>query len=502
MIYPKKRLQVLSVPMKAIDYTSFASGMNTEVDENLLPHKVASLAFNYSSKSGALCSGIGFRDLHLPNKFSPTGERKIIHETISGFTGIWQLRFFSNITNERCDSLIVLTDEKAFKACQLFDISQYLDPIVVQEFQSIPSVINYRLNGEDILILASPKDDLTVWYPDTATVQPTFPNAPRILSCCLHYERLFAIDALKPDRLWFSDDLDPTNWNISLDDAGYIEMVDERGLMQKVISFMDYVFVFRDFGIAKISAYGEQANFSVSQLFTSSGKISSGSISICGDKILFLARDGLHYFNGTSADKITLGIESLFSGITNESTSSAYLEGKYYLACKMNFGDDMLVGCESYENGYTNNALLVLDINSGEYEVIRGVDIAGMTALQCGTLSKIALCFNGEYASKLGEITTGGMLFDEPLKKVWRSPKSNLGFPSRKKIVKEILVQSLYDITVEVNCDGIVKTFAVKGKNGASKIFPKMKGEIVQISFISCLANAKISRPQIVFGVL
>ena len=367
-------------------------------------------------------------------------------------------------------------------------------------FLGHPSAANYRLNGEDVMIFASPQDDLTVWNPERVSEQMRFADAPRILSCCTHYERLFAIDALRPERLWFSQDLDPTNWNISLAEGGFIEMVDERGPMQTVLSFHDYVFVFRDFGISRISAYGEQSEFSVSQLFTSSGKIAAKSVAICGDKILFLASDGLHYFNGASTQKLRLGIDSLFPE-HNEFTSSAYLNGKYYLACKLNFNDNRTVGCEQADT-YVNNALIILDTNTGEFEVLRGMDIASMTVLNSGSLSKIVLCFYGEHSNKLGEITSGGMLFDNALTKVWQSPKSNLGYVGRKKLIKQISLVSHYDCTVEVVCDQKTKTFAIKGKVEASKLLPNMQGEHVQITLISHALQANISRPQIVFGLL
>ena len=87
---------------------------------------------------------------------------------------------------------------------------------------------------------------------------------------CLHYERLFAVVGGERNRLAFSANLEPTDWTEDLSSGGFIEMQDERGGLNRVISYNDYIYVFRDFGVARVSAYGDQTDFSVSQLFISS----------------------------------------------------------------------------------------------------------------------------------------------------------------------------------------------------------------------------------------
>ena len=132
--------------------------------------------------------------------------------------------------------------------------------------------------------------------------------------------------------------------------------------LNRVVSFNDYVYVFRDFGVARVSAYGDQTNFSVSQLFISSAKIYGNSVCVCGDRIMFLSRDGIMSFDGYTTQKLNLGIESLLINVTNENCSSLYYNGKYYLALKLNFDDGEQIGCESYNEGYINNAIIEVDL--------------------------------------------------------------------------------------------------------------------------------------------
>lgn len=108
MILPRRRLLVPKTKHQVIDCTSFSSGMNTEVDPNLLPFQRACLSYNFSGKSGALTQGVGIRELHLPSEINPSGEKKIKSTDSSEFLHVWQLRHFSNQTNSRNDGIVVL----------------------------------------------------------------------------------------------------------------------------------------------------------------------------------------------------------------------------------------------------------------------------------------------------------------------------------------------------------------------------------------------------------
>ena len=71
-----------------IDYSIFGSGMNADKDENLLSTKKAKLHYNYDVLSGALKTGIGFKDLTLPKTREPNSlERGIELPENVGFNG-------------------------------------------------------------------------------------------------------------------------------------------------------------------------------------------------------------------------------------------------------------------------------------------------------------------------------------------------------------------------------------------------------------------------------
>ena len=72
MFYPKK-LITKRVSKYKLNFTAFASSMNTEVDEGILPHKYAKLTYNYKISNGALKTGIGFEDLTSMAAVKPAG---------------------------------------------------------------------------------------------------------------------------------------------------------------------------------------------------------------------------------------------------------------------------------------------------------------------------------------------------------------------------------------------------------------------------------------------
>lgn len=145
-------------------------------------------------------------------------------------------------------------------------------------------------------------------------------------------------------------------------------------------------------------------------------------------------KNGIYSFDGVGATKLNLDIDSLFEGVTNERCSGAYLDNKYYLACKLNFGDGETVGCES--GAYSNNALIELDLVSGNLNIVRGVDIVSMTAVSEGYISKLICCFGGDHKNRIGELVHDGAIFGTPLKKAWISPKSDFGYADKKKLSK------------------------------------------------------------------
>jgi hypothetical protein len=299
----------------------------------------------------------------------------------------------------------------------------------------------------------------------------------------LHGERLFVTVAGERNAVWFSDDLDPTNWDASLTGGGFIQMMDERGALNKVISYLNYVYVFRSYGISRISALGSQSDFSVSNLFVAGGKIYPDTVALCGDTVVFLAEDGLYAFDGLSARRLLKNLDGLVED--GASAIGSYASGKYYLAFRRETDGDK-VGVESGE--YENNALLVVELTSGRYALSRGMDIRNF-------------CFLDDYGmtavtrdGKNGKVDKCGSLYGVALKKRWKIPKTDMGVVE-KKLIKELYLFTEYPCTVTLVGDEKRKTILFDGKNTVQRKRLTFASRRLGVEIESNVIKAGISRP-------
>lgn len=482
-----------------INFTQFSNSMDTEIDDAIMPYKTAKMSYNFNVKKGCLKNGNGFKDFTMPS-LSNSSDRTIVPPN-GTIKKLWHYKYFNTTQNTSNNQILIYTDDGQIYSSNVKSNTPLCARVLSSVFSSgVPNAVNYRLNSKDTMIFSSETDGM--WKYTQNEVASEIENAPFIKSMCLHYERLFAVVGGQRNRLAFSANLDPTDWSSDLSSGGFIDMQDERGPLSKVISYNDYVYVFRDYGVARVSAYGDQSDFSVSQLFTSSVKLYGDTVTLCGNKVLLLAKDGIHQFDGYATRKLNLGIDSLFDGVQNENACGLYFNNKFYLACRLNFNDNKAVGCESYVGGYTNNALLELDLTTNELSITRGVDISSMLAVDEENFCKMLVTFNGQYSGHIGELTNDGKLFGEVLPKRWQSPKSNMGFPCKIKHIEECLIKTNSTCLVTIKTDRQEKQFTIHAKPVSQRIKLNITGEQIQVGFdVTEDGETEISCPQIIVGV-
>ncbi|GHU99265.1 hypothetical protein FACS1894211_04370 [Clostridia bacterium] len=485
-VFYRKSLKLPVKPLKSVRLTDFSRGMSRKKDENILPLSYAALAYNYAVGDGALRDGLGL------SAFAYGGRPMdgIEGETIER---VWHYRKYDRDNNRPDDRLAVYCASGKVYARPLLHDGDFQE-IGGLHYTEPPAAINYRLYGEDVLIFCAGSESMSVW--DGENPPRAVPDSPRITSMDIHYERLFATVEDEKRQVWFSDDLDPTNWDLTLENAGFIEMADERGALLKVVSFLDYVYVFREYGISRMSASGSQEEFSVSQLFVSSGRIRPDTIAVCGDRILFMADDGLYAFNGLYAEHILDHMKTMFAGLGNDSAAAVYCSSKYYLACRFDYGDGEQVGCEAQE-GYVNNTVMELDLSSMCCCLTRGVDVRHLAAVRAGEAAVLCACAEG----RLAVADDGGAVFGQPLKKLWRTPSTDFG-TDKIKVLKYISLRTAAALGVTVESEEERKTIAVSGGAGVQRVRVNLKGRVIGVSFESDGCNTRISAPILHFDLI
>lgn len=471
-----------------VSLSDFSKGINTNITENLLPVNYAVNSFNFDFNHRGLKEGMGIGTFSVyngsvtKNMVIPEGKKVL---------KFWHFRRYDKSTSKFSPLMMIYCDDGKIYAGRLATQDTAFYDIGVS-FDSVPEAMNYRIDDKDCFLCCAPNK--IVVYDGNTTPSVYEENVPSITSAALHAGRLFVTTGGDQSQLWFSDDLNPTNWNVSSFDGGYIELTDDRGTLKKVIESNNYLYVIREYGITRVSGWGLQDDFTVKNLYLSTGKIYHNSAVLCGTEIMMLCRDGIYRFSGNTMHKVDLGIDKYLENIDNKNAIGAFLDGKYYLACRLKFNDNRVYNDELNTN-YVNNALIEYDLKTGTANIMRGVDISGMTPFQTEWFSKLVLCLNDEKG--LIELTHNGKFKLEPTLKVWTSPFTDMGYPSRKKVIKQMYLNTTSDVDIIINADDRKYTFSVTGNNEPVRVPINLVAKRFSITFYCVSAECEISNPQI-----
>ena len=402
-----------------VKVNNFSKGLNLSKSEQLMGFDVAQKMENFDPSSGAL---------KLVQGISVYEKGELLRGLDLSGGKIFYYHKYNEETSLKEHYLVVIDSSLTAYYARLDEKNDELKPLGCK-FTSIPNAINYRLNGEDVLIFSSTTDNMVVWNGKSSP--EIILDAPKIKNMDLHYERLFAVTAGGDNtELKFSDDLDPTNWSESLADAGFISMVDERGGLLKVLSFNDYLYVFRENGISRVYANtGLSSSFYVNHLFTSGGEIKGDTVAVCGGVVMFLASDGFYLFDGSDTRKC---LEHIFPMIEfNGKECATYFNGCYYLACKTPsmFGDQT-----------KNNTIIKVEMSSMAVTVLNIGIIEGFAVVNDGEDFSLIVLSSGVH--KLIKMGSGGVS-DLPLSATWETNLSDFGDHKKRKTIRKLSIKLL-----------------------------------------------------------
>ena len=404
--------------------SSLSRGMLRSADHRVLPFNRAVKAYNIDVSSGALKPSYGVRDSGMA------------YERLYYFT------WYDTENNERTGTYI------GYRAGKVYFVEGEIELAGVT-FSAPPTGVNYRLYSEDVYLLCGVEGMAVIHADGTAT---TVPSAPAITALAMHNERMFVTIGGRKNAVWFSDDLDPTNWNPELDEGGFIELEGEGGATNKVVDFGGYLYIFRDYGIMRLTAYGDQSEFSLTGLFVSSGRIFADTVAVCGDRILFCASDGPYTFDGLSTTRILRDYDGAFAPV---SPVAAYSGGKYFLATKL-----------AETAGTRNDALVCIDPKTGQACLSEGVHISAFSPVAETAGEKL---FCATERGTLGIIERGAQYYGEPRTCLWEGALSDLGTPDREKLITEVFIDTATPATVRVFTEKGTREMHFAGKRAVQR---------------------------------
>lgn len=474
-----KRVQYGKSERKYVKLNNFDKMQDGQKDDFSLDYGSPKLCVNFLTKNNKLENGYGFSTFKQPT--SEDGQESDYATRGGEIKALYTFKWYDSQNKKNVYALYYFNDEKNICFDNLFgerpDI--FIHPTT---FTEIPAGCSYSISGQDAMIFSGEGDSL---YVVTGNYGHEVETAPVLLSVCTHYDKLFAITAGARRSLVYTENLDILTWDDS--QTSHLSFSDSLGNLNKIISFNDYLYLFRDFGITRVSSYSSESDFSVSHLYQADGYIFPGSIAQGGDKVYFLEKSGLKEFNGSSVKDIAPLTRYLFEGQENKYCSGACFEGKYYLACKLSTG----------QSTGENNALLVYDSQSEEVTICTGMNIRQLQVLPNPIKSKLIACFYGEHKGKIGQLALDGKLFGQDLEKVWQSAWTDFGEKDMKKILSLSLLTK-FDCTLTISSDVEEKSFQITGSDKLQEKSVCVLGKIFQISIVSN-GQADISNVQLEF---
>ena len=481
----------------------FKKGLDAFTNQNVLDYHYSVDCFNLDFRSGALTEGIGFSNLTFPYSEEEGCEENVSQycdaHNATNFYKIAHYVDYSTTEDKRTDKLILLTKENEFLYGRIISIYPTITRLCDTAFESKPKTCNLSLDDGKYIFFFGTDQPLRAWDNQTYTTI-TYQDAPNITDFCMHNGCGVGIVGKERDNIRI-DTLPLNQWAGNTASDGVNILLDsDLGYANRLLSFKDYIFVLRDYGITRIFYNQTAKTFATNNLLFSGSRIYGDTACICGDKGLVLCKDGIYQFDNISAKKIDLKINQFFKGIANKNSVATFKDGIYYLACRLNFDDDMQIGCE-FAN-YNNNALIVLDTATNEYYISRGLDINDLCTIQYKSCDKVLASFNLDYNLSIGQIDNSGLNFGSVMRRFWKSPLSDIGYPEKQKLVKEISIFTKYKIKVTVFSEKESKSFWIEGKQGASKIPVKIRGNKIGISILSATKKVEISDLKITLDLL
>ncbi len=467
MFYEKNFKGVKTVKKK-VSLKSFQNSLTENLADGVGGFFDQKYSYNFCSKNGSLQKGIGFNEV-FPNIFESL---KIIPKTLYFY------RFFDKLSCKNDDRIVVYASDK--KLYQIFlKRNNEVKEIIGSNFEISPKCESYNFQGLDTLLFGSDTGDTFILKDETLTL---IPDAPKITSLCVHSERLFVTAKNELQTVWFSDDFNPENWSVSLTEAGFIELTGSGGKPLKLIEFLDYVFVFRDYGITRITAFGDQTEFSVDNVYNSSSKIYEKSIIRCGEYIVFACEDGLYRFNGLDTVKILNGIDFNLLQTEENFYSGTFINNTLYMLTKGKIDGKTL-----------KNLILVYDFNYKTAYFVSGIPLEELCRIS-GEENFVL----GVSGSKILKLDDSGTVNSKPLEKVWKSVESDFGLQTSKKRLYKVNLSTKERIKLLITVDGKVNVYNLR--ENEKEIFPDLKGDKFSIEIISNSFNPEIKLPTLYFS--
>ncbi len=447
---------------------SFFLGNDCDKNKGEMPSNYASESKNFKFDNNKLVATQGWEKLKLRNGNDMEGL-----ENVSG-------RLFSSklVYNERNNTLLLYSHNKGLDMRCCRDTQENW---IRMKYNGIAeSCCYYRYKDKDYAFLSSPMGMYYIVDGGSLSLVLTQKHIKKILSV---NERIFAVvkEPNKPNSLWFSDMFNPLEWDVSLGGGGYIDVDFSYGEIREIESIGDYLYIFCDFGICRLTCFAAQENFELKKVCSLPYKMQNNGIGKVKEKIVFATQKQLCIFDGSSYWKLNILLEKY--------TKDNYIK-------KMLALDDKIYICMCNDD-HSKNMVIVYDLASKSYFEMTGWQIEDIALVEGGMWSGIVgkswLC------NTLVRLSDDTPNFITQVEREWCVRDIDMGLYDTEKIIKEIEYKVTSDCEMVIESNNQEYNFRLL--SGENKIKVNVSGKKFCFKILSNMPKVEICPMRVKIGV-
>lgn len=473
-MYYEKKYTVRKPERKKVALSNFA-GYDENKKSRDLPCDYVDCVYNYRFKNNKLVSPYGVSEFKIGNYVFPPPPK------INGKKGVFCTTMFVDFAPR---FTILISHVGGVEYCVEGDTEwRHIDKSKAYTTGAI-----YYINSEPCLFMAG--DNGVEWFANNVFYTAI---EEKVIDICVHYERLFIVVADKHNCVWFSKSGNPMEWGHSIDKGGYINFDGTLGEVNTIKSFNNYLYIFCDYGIYRLTAYGDQTQFNLKKIYTSSGRIFSKSVTVCGEYIAFAGEDGIFLFDGYDVSRYTTKVNNLISSGFDD-LSACYSHHKYIVS----FTNDTKTDYGVFNRKRDNNMLLVFDIESKSVNLMRSVSLKHICAVNERKYSKVVAM--SDDCDTFVQLDESGLYLGKPLLKYWESGVIDFSRPADLKLIRSVEYSAKNDFYLGIICNGERREFLLSAREKKKPIY--IKGKEFKFYIKSDNADEEILPPTLVVDFL
>ncbi len=468
-----RRLETLSSQQEYVVRMDGFAGLNMRDDDSIMALEESPKAENVITEGGRLKRAMGFDAVKWKKD---SGQEVMLRQLPEEIIRLFEFQAASSETEGYKNLYYTATDGNLYR----FIYNEQLSKVEAEPVSCTDGITGweytyftqYKSGKNNCALLGGPNCGPYIYTEDGSYTLVSSQTRPHMEKTAMHFSRMFGIgDPEYPQRIWFSKIGDPGDFTASEEAGGYIDITDTIGSAIDIVSFFDTLLVFCRYGIVAVNTLSVQSDFTVENIFFSDSEIIRGSVTVCGDCVLFATRYGVYSCNGSGVSCISNALKGFFdkNTILCRKECSIYFKNCYYLTFHRKTPQE--------ESG-----LLIYNIVYRQWQIYTGPEIISMVVCRDRNTEKLLTAFSE--TTVVMEWGVGeNMATSGAIQGFWYSPKNDLGLAHAWKTIKEVHFSAWGDgpiqITVFADEKEQSKTVILSGQERHYKLPFSLKGHLI-----------------------